>query len=331
MEKQIDAWGAPERYYAARVFDGSQGAVTTSWEQNLNLVAPGCDDAVKRAVDLWNLKIRNQLAAETGFQMRGRQVSIRVVPGLPPPLAKSLAGDVGIEAVMLNRPLLGSVVSGMEFMAGARDFVRNPDGTMVGAAQPGELDNVRATANAWLEWADANDVSKRFGEIAEDVFGAYMFRRREVLIFWLPVGIFAAMHQIPIDAMTVVVLAHELAHAYTHLGYDIDGLDWPMAEFVGSDIAVIEGLAQFYTYLVCRNLYERLPVAQTTFVTLLEHQHEMYRTHEKWIAQAGAHSGEVVRTGMVEGRRAQNPMDQLKFATVLANAAARFKAPTAGS
>ena len=25
MEKQIDAWGAPERYYAARVFDGRPG------------------------------------------------------------------------------------------------------------------------------------------------------------------------------------------------------------------------------------------------------------------------------------------------------------------
>ena len=303
--------------------------MTTSWEQNLNLVAPGCDDAVKRAVDLWNLKIRNQLAAETGFQMKGRQVSIRVVPGLPPPLAKSLAGDVGIEAVMLNRPLLGSVVSGMEFMAGARDFVRNPDGTMVGAAQPGELDNVRNTAKAWLEWADENDVSKRFGEIAEDVFGAYMFKRQEVLIFWLPVGIFAAMHQIPIDAMTVVVLAHELAHAYTHLGYDIDGLDWPMDEFIGSDIAVIEGLAQFYTRIVCRHLYKLLPAAEAAFATLLERQHQIYRTHEKWIAQAGAHSGEVVRTGMVEGRRARKPMDSLQFATAVTSAVARFEAPTA--
>ena len=161
MAKQIDAWGAPERYYAARVFDGGQGAVSTSWEQNLNLVAPGCDDAVRRAVDLWNLRVRTQLAAETGFQLKGRQVPIQVVPGLPPPLAESLAGDVGIEAVMLNRPLLDAVVGGTEFMAGARDLVRNRDGTTVGAAQPGELDNVRNTAKAWLEWADENDVSKR--------------------------------------------------------------------------------------------------------------------------------------------------------------------------
>ena len=329
MAKQIDAWGAPERYYAARVFDGGQGAVSTSWEQNLNLVAPGCDDAVRRAVDLWNLRVRTQLAAETGFQLKGRQVPIRVVPGLPPPLAESLAGDVGIEAVMLNRPLLDAVVGGTEFMAGARDLVRNRDGTTVGAAQPGELDNVRNTAKAWLEWADENDVSKRFGEIAEDVFGAYMFKRQEVLIFWLPVGIFAAMHQIPIEAMTVVVLAHELAHAYTHLGYDIDGLDWPTEEFIGSHISVIEGLAQFYTHIVCHNLYKLLPAADTAFGTLLERQHQIYRTHEEWIAHAGAHSGEVVRTGMVESRRARKPMDPLQFATAVTNAAARFEAPTA--
>ena len=328
MVEQAEAWGAPERYYAARAFDGSAGSVTTSWEENLNLVVPGCDEAVERAVSLWNQRVRTQLAAETGFQLKGRQVSIHVVSGLPPPLAERLAGDVGIEAVMLNRPLLEAVAGGAAFMAGARDLVRNRDGTTVGSAQPRELDNVRDTASAWLEWADENDVSKRFGEIAEDVFGAYMFRKQQVLIFWLPLGIFAAMHQIPIEAMTVVVLAHELAHAYTHLGCDIDGLDWPMDDFVGSHIAVIEGLAQFYTYIVCRNLRGLLPVAQTTFDTLLGRQHEIYRTHEEWMAQAGGHSGEVVRIGMVEGRRAKKPLEPLQFANAVKAAATRFKAPT---
>ena len=29
-----------------------------------------------------------------------------------------------------------------------------------------------------------------------------------------------------VEALTYVVLAHELAHAYTHLGRDIDGNAW---------------------------------------------------------------------------------------------------------
>ena len=122
-----------------------------------------------------------------------------------------------------------------------------------------------------------------------------------MLLFWLPIGIFAVMNRIPIEAMTVVVLAHELAHAYTHLGHDIDGLDWRTDEFAGTHIAVIEGLAQFYTHIVGGNLSSLIPAAQTAFDTLLQRQHPIYRTHETWIAEAGAHSrgGSAYRHGGV--------------------------------
>lgn len=329
MVEKVDAWGAPEHYYAAWEYVADETVVSTRWERNLRRVAPASEDDVGRAVKHWNQRIRTHLATEMGFQMKGRQVLIRIVPGLPPPLADKLDGDVGIEAVMLNRPLLNAVVEGMEFMADARDLVRGADDTIVGTAQPDELGNVRDTAQAWLSWAHENDVTKRLSELDVDVLGAYLFKPREVLIFWLPIGIFAAAHQFPIDALTVVVLAHELAHAYTHLGYDIDGFDWRTKDFGESDRAVVEGLAQFYTHIVCRNLSPLIPEAERVFDTLLDAQHAIYRTHTRWTAKAGEHSREVVRTGMVEGRRAQTPMETVQFGKTVANVAARLAATTA--
>ena len=331
MAEKVDAWGAPERYYAAWEYVAEETAVSTRWEQHINHVAPGSEDDVGRAVKHWNQRVRTHLAAEMGFQMKGRQVSIRIVPGLPPPLADKLDGDFGVEAVMLNRPLLSAVVEGMKFMADARDLMRSADDTIIGPAQPEDLGNVRDTAQAWLAWAHENDVSQGLGELDVDVLGAYLFKPRDVLIFWLPISIFAAAHQFPIDALTVVVLAHELAHAYTHLGYDIDGFDWRTEDFSESDRAVVEGLAQFYTHIVCRNLSPSIPEAERVFDRLLAEQHAIYRTQTRWTATAGEHSREVVRTGMVEGRRAQQPLETVQFGKTVANVAARLAASTPAS
>ena len=322
----IDAWGAPERYYAGWQIDADKWPAGKSWEESLDRVAPGVAETVERSVERWKQKVRNCLATEMGFDPKGRQIPVRTVDGLPPTLDAGLAGASGAEAVMLNRHLLQTVVGGMDFMEGIRDVVLDRRGGLVGHAEPEDFGRVRDTAWAWLEWADENDVRKIFSEIPEDMFGAYMFKRPQVLIFWLPIGLFASMHDdTPIEAMTVVVLAHELAHAYTHRGFDIDGLDWPTDGFIGTDVAVIEGLAQFYTKLVCDRLYASIPEAPAVFASLLERQHKMYRTHEAWTKEAGEHSREVVRTSMVECRRAQEPMNPDQFATTVSKVAERFR------
>jgi hypothetical protein len=61
------------------------------------------------------------------------------------------------------------------------------------------------------------------------------------------IGITARALGVSPDALTIVVLAHELAHAYAHLGRDIDNERWETEQFAKSDIDIVEGLAQFYT------------------------------------------------------------------------------------
>jgi hypothetical protein len=45
-----------------------------------------------------------------------------------------------------------------------------------------------------------------------------------------------------VDDLAIVVLTHELAHAYTQLGADIDGRRWAAASFAKAETELKEGL-----------------------------------------------------------------------------------------
>jgi hypothetical protein len=142
--------------------------------------------------------------------------------------------------------------------------------------------------------------------------GAYFFYVPEISLYWMVIGIMSGVLGVPVEALTVVVLAHELAHAYSHLGRDIDSSRWDTHAFSRADMPIAEGIAQFYTDAVCRKLAERLPAALGAFRALLEYQSGPYRVHEKWsdpklkvVSKEGtARAGEVVRSCMIECRKA---------------------------
>jgi hypothetical protein len=46
---------------------------------------------------------------------------------------------------------------------------------------------------------------------------------------WGVIGLFSQILGLNPEALTIVVLAHELAHAYTHRTADIDGKFWDSA------------------------------------------------------------------------------------------------------
>jgi hypothetical protein len=64
-------------------------------------------------------------------------------------------------------------------------------------------------------------VIDKIKEIEEDILGVYIFsgpRTPRIEIYWLAQALVAAMIGARIEDLTVVTLAHELAHAYTHVG-----------------------------------------------------------------------------------------------------------------
>ena len=84
------------------------------------------------------------------------------------------------------------------------------------------------------------------------------------------------------ESLTVVVATHELAHAYSHLGRDIDGKKWETEAFARADLNIVEGIAQFYTEVGGRKMETRNPAVLPAYEKLTEIQQGPYRVHEEW-------------------------------------------------
>ena len=60
-----------------------------------------------------------------------------------------------------------------------------------------------------------------------------------VELYWGVIGLFSQILGLNPEALTIVILAHELAHAYTHRAADIDGKFWDSQGFGRTDLAVV--------------------------------------------------------------------------------------------
>jgi len=119
---------------------------------------------------------------------------------------------------------------------------------------------------------------------SKDVFGAYYFRDNRIELYYVPLIIFSQIHKLSLEFLIVVVLAHELGHAYHHIGLDTDGYQWDCMDI--SDSNIVEGLAQYYTALFVENQEHIYPGLKLTYLKLLEFQSGPYRVHETWISRA---------------------------------------------
>ena len=309
-------WGH-DRYYA-ETSSGDEVVfsdhVYDRWIHALESVQTDPKGAVTRARDKWNIMIRDRLRNETALRLtigdRAQSVPIRVVDGLPPPFLRVIEQFADAEWAILNEATLRAVARGTEYMSEMRPWVKSRwGGQKAGPAEPAEIRRVGETAKAWIALIEDLQVVDRIVGIPEDVLGAYFYRIPEVRLYWLAIGIMARLIGVSIESLVVVVLTHELGHAYTHLGYDIDDHQWETELFARTDVHVVEGLAQFYTNVVCEHLEGRIPEAKSAFETLLRKQGSAYTSFRRWLPrrseenQGGDSTGEVMRASMIECRR----------------------------
>jgi hypothetical protein len=162
-----------------------------------------------------------------------------------------------------------------------------------------------AIATSLQQAALGAQVLKQITEIQEDILGVYRLTPDQgaaVELYWLPIAMLAAMADVPIEDLTVVVLIHELAHGYTHLGRDIDGQHWTDQSFAESDLRVVEGLAQFYTEIISQKMSARTPGIYTAFQALLKFQSGAYLVHQNWLTDHRRQIGETVRFALIAAR-----------------------------
>ena len=305
------AWGHPKRHYAAWIDEAQaakrqpEEADAGPWEEALALASPGIRESVLRTYKQWNTILRDYLRNEMALRLSVgndmRSVPVRIVGGMPVPFAEVMREFRGLEWLLLNRPAIAATSAGTLFMAQQVDAVRRIWGDKAGSSTQDELIRVHKTADVWLEALDKVEAVDKIVGINEDVLGAYFFRVPEIRLYWVVIGITARALGVSAEALTIVVLAHELAHAYTHLGRDIDSQRWDTERFAATELDIVEGLAQFYTSVLCRRLDQRMPAALKAYEVLLEKQSGPYRAHEAWV-EDHAQAGEIVRVSMIECR-----------------------------
>jgi hypothetical protein len=307
-EFPVSAWGNADRYYASeslRAIDRAGEYAGSRWAKALDQVSPGIRETVERTYKQWNTIARDYLRTETGLRLavggNSQSVPIKVDSGMPPRFVEVMRQFEGLEWLLLNRPAVAEAVSGTRFMESHAISVRAAWGDEAGPAEVNDIRRVRETSQNWLKKLDEKKAVKQIIGIEEDVLGAYFFRIPEIRLYWVVIGITARTLGVSVEALTIVVLAHELAHAYTHLGRDIDNERWETAKFAGSDLDIVEGLGQFYTKVICTRLQDRMPAALQAYEALLKEQSGPYKAHLNWV-ESDERGGEIVRVSMIECR-----------------------------
>jgi len=288
-------------------------------------VPPEVEARVRRARDQARPAVQDAMRAECRLVLRtaeeteqkrpGAQVPIEVAPGYPAVL-KEIEFPDDIERIMLlgrYRVPLEQTRDAMPGLLLLRDALvrRNEPEPLLSATVP-QLQSVAAWTARLLKILDKHDPLKRVLSVREDFLGVYEYdarglfvdehaaNRATIRLYWGVIGLVSEWLGCSVEDLTVVVLTHELAHAYTQLGADIEGRRWAAPSFAKAETALKEGLAQYYTDRVLRRLERRYGGALSVFLKMLPHQPDAYRSHEGW---ATDYSPEAVRRAMLEIRR----------------------------
>jgi hypothetical protein len=234
------------------------------------------------------------------------------VEGMPEPFSNFFSSiNPTVWGFLLRMRVLENTVAGLQFTL--RDYSQLliiPEVSL-----PRDLPRGITEAQFFIEqfvaWLKRQEVQGNIKKIHQDILGAYFFRVPEIAVYWMVIGIMSGVLGVPVEALAIVVATHELAHAYSHLGRDIDGSRWETEAFARTDLDIAEGIAQFYTQVVCQRLKDRFPAAEIAYKALLEYQSGPYLVHETWAnpklernnRNDVSRAGEVIRSSMIEARK----------------------------
>lgn len=289
----------------------------------LDNVDEGVEAKVRGTRDRARNVLREAVRSETRLTMRSNDDGDEKAHSAQVPIEVSSAFPEGIRNLSFPdelRPILhlagyrnsfASASTCIKELIEANQMLLRLTGGPQWALQPSDhLSLVRNWSEDILRMLKEHDPVRQILMVNQDVLGSYSYASRKtdpkvanqasIQLYWTVIGLVAKDLGCEVDDLTVVVMVHELAHAYTQLGADIGGLRWPSAEFAKAEHELKEGLAQYFTARVLRRVGDRFPGAQKAFALLLKKQSPAYRTHEDWYLHV---SPEAVRRAMLEIRR----------------------------
>jgi len=302
----------------------------------LQMVPPETEQKVASVISRYNRTVRDLLRREMALRLSlseeseatkersGTSVPVHVVPGYPIEYRDIVVPEEYRLSLMLA-PLRADLVN---FIRSGKKIVDNlPDITPRHILDTVDMHfphSLRAATELlaiidkydpiklWFDPPDSEYVPRSY---ILDFLGVYRYRAvpkgsekvdARIELYWGPIGLCAASLGVSVEGLTLKVLAHELAHAYSHLGYDIDGRRWTNTGFGASDRAVVEGLAQYYAHRTVAEMSGRAPEGLDAYRKLVPRQPPPYQTHERWekgVDGSGGFTPEEVRLAMVATRR----------------------------
>lgn len=292
----------------------------------LRLVPPSVEKQVRTTRNQARSVLQEALRAECRLVLRmperlevkhlGAQVPVNIDPAFPAAL-RSITFPDEIEVIVLlsrHRKILEEAHHGVLGLLRLREELtrKSPDDERWVSASESDLQSTFNWAQSLLKILEEQNPLMKVLSVREDILGIYKFdvknpsaddreiNRAEILLYWAVIGLVSEWMGCTVEDLTIVVLAHELAHAYTQLGADIEGRRWQAEAFAEAENEVKEGLAQYYTDLVLRRLSHRYAGAFEAYKQMLPMQSDLYRTHENWVKDS---TPESVRRAMLEMRR----------------------------
>jgi hypothetical protein len=279
-----------------------------------SLVAPDTEDRVNQSVKRFAPAIREFIRSETGLKLsdgdqRGA-LPVRVTTGMPLSFAKVVAEepDPVLWKLLALRARLHDAARTLDTVTELMSEIGNWSACPTDVRETlGAVPPAKHCVAVLASLQRADEAKKKIQAIiSEDILGCYyypQFHASRIELFWMPIGLIAQAINVSAENLAIVVLIHELAHGYTHIGCDIDAERWELEDFAKTDVDVKEGLAQHYTAVISEKMDGRSPGCHAAYEALLEMQSGPYVFHQDWLKDRPARRGEAVRYALLAARR----------------------------
>lgn len=283
----------------------------------ISTMNPNPRTIVYETVQLWRRKVSKGIARFT--RLRDVQVSLEVSDRIPPHLAEILnSANPAVFWALLRLHDIETTVSVLREGSGlAANLLDLSTGWFSGEADnspTSERVAQRLGRSADLLWESSEAAVVAAKEIIDDILGqrtgdalgTYFRAAGHIILNWVPLWLCATRLRLSVQDLTIKVLAHEYAHAYSHRGLDSEDQSWDTSAFAQTDRRIKEGLAQIYCERYAESLREGTGFdgPLKAYQTLMPRQKYPYRCHQEW-APGHPMRLEVVQAAMIVARTRQ--------------------------
>lgn len=256
-------------------------------------------EVFKKVRSDWSPRIREFLREETGFKFQSKRcMDVNHLNDAVEVAFKPDKNDLFVKLIDEKYPNLdfdefSKLSKFSEQFAEASEY-------FAGKNELSHIEALRKYCDDYFRSYELKSIIENVFNIREsgmEVWGAYFCSSKKVELYYLPIILMCKLMNVQPEYSAAVVMAHELAHAYHHLGKDKDGLVWK--EFSSTDKEITEGLAQFYTLRFVEEYEEQYPALRQAYNAMIAFQTGPYLVHNDWVKDF---NNEDVRLAMVATR-----------------------------